>query len=44
MPNECQMKKFMEEWNDGTLEYWVEKKVFSLLRILPSFQHSIIPE
>jgi hypothetical protein len=34
----------MEEWNDGTLEYWVEKKFFHLLSITPSFQHSIIPE
>jgi hypothetical protein len=31
----------MEKWNDGTLEYWVEKKVFLLLAL---FQHSIIPE
>jgi hypothetical protein len=34
----------MEEWNDGTLECWVEKKAFSVLSIIPSFQHSIIPK
>jgi hypothetical protein len=44
MSNECQMKKSMEEWNEGTLEYWVEKKVFSFLGYVPSFQYSIIPE
>jgi hypothetical protein len=31
----------MEEWNDGTLEYWVEK---DNLRFLTLFHHSIIPE
>jgi hypothetical protein len=34
----------MEKWNNGALEYWVGGKVFSLLNIIPSFQHSIIPE
>jgi len=33
----------MEKWNDGTLEYWVKKKVFSVSSIIPSFQYSIIP-
>jgi hypothetical protein len=32
----------MEERKDGTLEYWVEKKIF--LSIIPSFQHSVVPE
>jgi hypothetical protein len=27
----------MEEWNDGTLEYWVKKKHFYNI---PSFQYS----
>jgi hypothetical protein len=44
----CQMnakwKKTMEEWNDGTLEDRVENKVFSLLRIILSSQHSSLPE
>src|SRR4030042_6521336 len=32
----------MEEWNGGTLEYWVEKKIFSLLNIIPTFHYSRI--
>jgi len=37
--------KSIEEWNDGTLEYWVKKKYFCFdsLHIIPSFQHSNIP-
>jgi hypothetical protein len=30
----------MEEWNDGTLGYWVEKKVFPLSSIIPTFHYS----
>jgi hypothetical protein len=37
-------KRCLEEWNNGTLEYWVKKKVFSFLNNIPSFQYSIIPE
>jgi hypothetical protein len=37
-------KKCMEEWNVGRLEYWIEKKVSSLLTLIPSFQYSTIPE
>jgi hypothetical protein len=33
----------MEKWNDGTLEYWVQRNIFGL-NIIPSFQYSIIPE
>jgi hypothetical protein len=29
----------MEEWNNGTLEYWVEMKIFSTLSIIPSFHY-----
>src|SRR4030042_5658352 len=30
----------MEERNDGTLEYWVKKKGFLLLNIIPTFHYS----
>jgi hypothetical protein len=34
----------MEEWNDGALEYWLERRVFSFLYMIPLFQPSIVPE
>jgi len=30
------MKIGMEEWNDGTLEYWIEEEVFPLSTIIPT--------
>jgi hypothetical protein len=32
----------VEEWKDGTLDDWVEKKVFPLSGILPTFHYSRI--
>jgi len=37
MPN---AKKNQEEWNDGTLEYWVRKKFLAFFTL---FHHSTIP-
>jgi len=37
----ARLKKSIEEWNDGTLEYRVEKKYFHFYAL---FQPSIIPE
>ncbi len=34
-------KKYMKEWNGGTLEYWDEEKVCSLLSMIPSFQNDL---
>jgi hypothetical protein len=33
-----------EEWNDGTVEYWVDKKYFGFFHTIPLFQYSMIPE
>jgi hypothetical protein len=35
MSNECEKKKVY-----GRMEYWFEKKVFSLLSIIPTFHYS----
>jgi hypothetical protein len=41
MKSKAQMtKKDEEEWNDGTLEYWVKKKFSDSLTL---FHHSAIP-
>jgi len=37
-------KRNKEQWNVGTLEYWVQKKYFSSSRTIPSFHFSIIPQ
>jgi len=45
MKSKAQMtKKNVEEWNDGTLEYWVSKTILGFSCIIPSFHYSIVPE
>ena len=41
--SKAKMSKKKEEWNDGTLEYWLIKKLL-VFGIIPSLQHSIIPK
>jgi hypothetical protein len=37
-------KKNVEEWNDGTLEYWVSETTLGFSCIIPSFRYSAIRE
>jgi hypothetical protein len=39
-----QMPKGTSKWKNGRMEHWVERKVFSISTVIPSFRHSIIPE